>query len=141
MKPTHRPPSAAGFATVEGPFRIYRNLTKNCWSVQHRTPKGWRVQAHQRALIAKDVDFVVYDSGRQRVLSTGHKNVHAYLVTSTLLTPDEAAAHQPVLDPWVPFTYDPRVHTTFVIKDTNKPIQKATAVMLTPDGRAFAHFA
>jgi hypothetical protein len=139
MKPTNRPPSASGFAVTEGPFRIYRNLTRKCWSVQSRTDKGWRVTYHMEALIAKPVTFLVYPSGQKRVRETRHKNVHAYIWTPSILTPDQVEAHQPPLDPWEEITYDPYVHDTFVTLQGEHPISSGAAVLLTTQGRAFGH--
>lgn len=128
----HRPEYASGFAVDPGPFRIYRNLNKHCWSVQGRQSGGWRVIDHRKALIVADVTFKVSEAGRQRVLSTGRKNVHAYICTTEIL------ATEVVLETWTPFTYDPRKHSTFVTLD-GRPISKARAVALTFEGRAFAH--
>ena len=127
---------------MTGPFRIYRNLNKHCWSVQNRPGmgiQGWRVCCHMSALIAKDVTFLVSDKGRERVRATGRKNVHAYIWTPTILTPDQVEAHQPPLDPWEEITYDPYEHDSFVTVRGSHPITSGTAVLLTPDGRAFGH--
>lgn len=60
--------------------RVYRNLHKNCMSVQTYTPgKGWRVAAHLVGLNLKDVEFKVSETGRQRVLREKKKNVHAFV--------------------------------------------------------------
>lgn len=131
----YRPDHAGGFACTPGPFRIYRNLNHKCWSVQARQNMGlggWRVIDRRKALIVADATFKVSEAGRQRVLSTGRKNVHAYICTPEIL------ATEVVLESWVPFTYDPRTHSTFVTLD-GQPISKARAVALTFDGRAFAH--
>lgn len=61
--------------------RVYYNLNKSVWSVQHYIPgKGWRVREHLDSLILENVEFKVSESGRQRVLWYGRKNVHAYAV-------------------------------------------------------------
>lgn len=60
--------------------RVYRNLTKNCWSVQHKLPgKGWRLLKHCDLISLKNVTTKVYESGRQRVIKEGKKYVHAYI--------------------------------------------------------------
>lgn len=60
--------------------RIYRNLTKSCWSVlaMEGEHKG-KVIAHCKAVLLKDVKPVVSEAGRQRVLREKRKAVHAYL--------------------------------------------------------------
>ena len=60
--------------------RCYYNLHKKCLSVQHMTPKGWRVGEHRKEIYLKNVEFKVYEKGRQRVLKSGRKNVHAYVI-------------------------------------------------------------
>lgn len=67
-------------------FRIYRNLHKDCWSVQaYVTGKGWRLWAHTHRILCGDVTFKVNESGRQRVLATGKKNVHAFVVADYVM--------------------------------------------------------
>lgn len=61
--------------------RVYYNLNKSCWSVQHYLPgKGWRVRQHLQALELRDVTFKVSEAGRQRVIRQKRKNVHAYVI-------------------------------------------------------------
>lgn len=61
--------------------RVYRNLTRNCWSVQHKVPgKGWRLLKHCDLITLKNAMPIVYESGRQRVINEGKKYVHAYIV-------------------------------------------------------------
>ena len=60
--------------------RCYYNLHKKCLSVQHMTPKGWRVREHVKEIYLKNVEFKVYEKGRQRVLKERRKNVHAYII-------------------------------------------------------------
>lgn len=54
---------------------VYRNLTKQCWSV--RDCKTRRVVAHLRCVTLYDVELKVSEAGRQRVLRERKKNVHA----------------------------------------------------------------
>lgn len=62
-------------------YRIYRNLHRGCWSVQHKVPgKGWRLYCHANILTTDHVDFKVYDTGRERVRKEGRKNVHAFAI-------------------------------------------------------------
>lgn len=61
-------------------YRIYRNLHKGCWSIQHRTPGGWRLYEHLDSLEATGCTTRVYETGRQRVLLTKKKNVHAFIL-------------------------------------------------------------
>lgn len=70
---------------VQREVRVYRNLTKGCWSVQVREPSSWRgamrwrVLYHLDALALRDATFRVSEAGRERVLAQKRKNVHAYV--------------------------------------------------------------
>jgi hypothetical protein len=55
---------------------IYWNFHKKVFSVKF---KG-RVIAHATHILAEDAEFRVSEAGRQRVLTEGCKNVHAYIV-------------------------------------------------------------
>jgi hypothetical protein len=55
---------------------VYYNLRKKCWSVRHKN----KVIAHANSVALDDVEFKVSEKGRQRVLKTKHKNVHAGVV-------------------------------------------------------------
>lgn len=66
-------------------YYIYRNLHKNCFSV---TLDGLVVR-HSRTILAQGVTFKVSEKGRQRVLETKRKNVHAKVgCTRIILFPD-----------------------------------------------------
>jgi hypothetical protein len=60
---------------------VYRNLRKQCFSIKAlEGPNKGRVIAHRSFVDLTDVAFKVSEAGRQRVLRTGQKNVHAGLV-------------------------------------------------------------
>ena len=52
---------------------VYFNLRKKCWSVRY---KG-KVIAHASSVAIDNAEFKVSEKGRQRVLKSGVKNVHA----------------------------------------------------------------
>lgn len=59
--------------------RVYFNLHRKCFSVQHKTIKGWRLLKHVDNIFLKKVTFHVREAGRQRVLKEKKKNVHAWV--------------------------------------------------------------
>lgn len=64
---------------------VYRNLNDKCWSVKAlEGPNKGRVVLHARyvAISGADGEFRVSEAGRQRVLRTQRKNVHAGVVGS-----------------------------------------------------------
>lgn len=64
---------------------IYRNRTRNAWSVR----VSGRVQQHVERAALVDVEFRVQPSGWRRVVDSGQRNVHAYAAGRAYLTPEE----------------------------------------------------
>jgi hypothetical protein len=60
--------------------RVYRNLSKDCWSIQQKTPKGWRVFEHIKTGFAlNNCKFIIHGSGQSRVRRENKKYVHAFI--------------------------------------------------------------
>ena len=78
------------------------------------------VIGHDTKIMLKDAQFRVLESGRQRVINTGRKNVHAGAVG--VLT-DETPIELPIN-----ITYNPYKYNSFVIKNTEEPIHRAKLV-------------
>jgi len=95
---------------------IYRNLHKKCYSV--KSLKTGRVIAHVDSIDLIDVTFKVSQAGRQRVLNERRKNVHAGVVGYV--------ANPIINDRPIDVTYNPYKYNSFVIKDNELPIFKAT---------------
>lgn len=66
-------------AVVDRPVKVYRNLNKARGDVWYSVVQGGRVIAHTQEIALIDCRFRVRESGRQRVLTTGTKNVHAFV--------------------------------------------------------------
>lgn len=59
---------------------IYKNLHKNRFSIRIlEGPAKGKVIAHCSKVLVEDVDFVVSEAGRQKVLREKKKNVHAFV--------------------------------------------------------------
>ena len=95
---------------------IYRNLHKKCYSV--KSLKTGRVIAHVDSIDLIDVTFKVSQAGRQRVLNERRKNVHAGVVGYV--------ANPSIKDQSIDVTYNPYKYNSFVTKDNELPIFKAT---------------
>jgi hypothetical protein len=54
---------------------VYRNLHQDCWSVR----QNGLVKAHTDKITILLPEFVVQPSGRQHVLASGRKGVHAWI--------------------------------------------------------------
>jgi len=60
---------------------VYRNSTADCWSVRAMDgPEKGHVIAHRDDLLLVWCGFKVSEAGRQRVIRTGHKTVHAGVI-------------------------------------------------------------
>lgn len=66
----------------------YYNLHHKVWSVRHQG----KVIAHTKQLHLKDAKFNVSEKGRQKVIASKHKNVHAGVV-GTLTEPSDLPKH------------------------------------------------
>lgn len=106
---------------------VYWNLHRNCWSVKD-TATG-KVTAHADRVVLSDVVFKVSEAGRQRVLRTNQKNVHAGAVG--VLEPVQGATR-----PRRRVRYNPYLHSTFVDM-AGRPISSASLVVMEPDGKVY----
>lgn len=127
------------FPVPEGtPVRVYRNLHARCWSVQTQVREGrrhlWKVAGHADALLLDRATFKVYERGRQRVLLTGVKNVHAYvLATLVCVDPFDPAPENSLL-----LHYNPRRHGHFYDDLDHSPIVSADRLWLSATGHLYA---
>ena len=106
---------------------VYFNLHRKCFSVKalEGEHKG-RVVHHTHSLYLQNATFKVSQKGRERVLRTKRKNVHAGVVgtfVTTFQVADPALCSHPV-------TYNPYKYSQFVDVGTLKPVHTAEAVYL-----------
>ena len=102
---------------------VYFNLHKKTFSV--RSAGSGRVILHTDKVHIANPEFVVRQSGRNRVLSEGRKNVHAFVRGYVTLFTD---TNRPTLDT---LTYNPYKYASFVDKQTEEPVYKASRAWLT----------
>ena len=109
---------------------VYFNLHQKLFSV--RDCKTGKVFAHSTHVTIRDPKFVVRQSGRNRVLQERKKNVHAFvrgeledLFHHGLDDLVEAVVHG------IPVTYNPYKYESFVVKDSEQPIDKAKMAVLS----------
>lgn len=112
--------------TTETRVRVYRNLTKGCYSVQDYVKgRGWRVLFHTPSIQLTDVTFKVYETGRQRVIREQQKNVHAYVMGRIADAPVRPCNER--------VSYNPYKAGHFT-DSASQPILEADAAILTPTG-------
>lgn len=105
--------------------KVYWNLHKKCFSVQHRG----KVIMHVDNIVLHDAEFKVSESGRQRVLREKRKNVHAFVVgiydrdfNGNVETPFRV-------------TYNPYKYDSFVFDNTKEPLYNADVVKCVSHNR------
>lgn len=102
--------------------RVYWNLHKKCYSVQH---KGRVIMHCNSFLFLSDVTLKVSAKGNAKVRAQGKKNVHAF-VCGTLVP-----GGVDVVGTETAITYNPYRFTTFVNKATEAPVYEAKTARLT----------
>jgi hypothetical protein len=98
---------------------VYFNLHKKTLSVRH---KG-RVVHHSNYVKIINPTFVVSEAGRQRVLREKRKNVHAFVrgeLAALENNPKDSA------DKLQHITYNPYKYSSFVTKNSETPVHKAS---------------
>ena len=102
---------------------VYFNLHKKTFSV--RSAKSGKVLLHTDEVHIENPEFVVRQSGRNRVLSEGRKNVHAFVRGDAAFF---RYTNRPMLDT---LTYNPYKYASFVDKKTEEPVYKASRAWLS----------
>lgn len=116
---------------------IYRNLNDACWSVRAVDGRfAGLVVAHADSIALYDAEFRVNLRGRDRVLATRRKNVHAGV--TGILAPDHDWL--PMADEYLDTEtrYDPYKCGVFTAGDTFWPVRWATHVHFGTDGKVRA---
>lgn len=106
--------------------RVYFNLHRKCFSVQH---KG-KVIAHVADIALVDCNFKVGQAGNAKVRREGKKNVHAY-VSGTVQAWDRGHREVILADNEHAVTYQPYKYNQFTLSgQEGVPISKASAALL-----------
>ena len=89
------------------------------------------VKAHSDEVDLWDCAFQVNQKNRQKVLDTGVKNVHAFIIgyASSIWFGDFASMGESTK-----VRYNPREYSTFIVADTGKPCFTANSARLDSKG-------
>jgi hypothetical protein len=121
-------------------LRIYRNLHRGDWTVQHNVPgKGWRKLQSMSALTVPTCEFKVYGTGRDRARCERKKNVHAFALVPWLT---QSLIIDPCADDYI-ISYTPYDDDGFrtILNAGRKrhvDVANATAVIFGADGHIYA---
>lgn len=115
---------------------VYWDLHRKCFSLRSMetgrvlnyepNPEGGRRKVPVNEILLTGCEFRVNPKGRQKVLDTGVKNVHAGVVgtvAATSLSPSDFAGRRQV-------KYNPEWYSTFVDAETEAPVFKADSVVM-----------
>jgi len=116
---------------------VYYNTRRGRLSV--RDAKTKQVFAHASMVALKDVTFTVQPAGRDRVRRTNRQSIHAW-VRGTVI-PSWAGLGYDSWNDWLlsearlyreglRVTYNPYKYDSFVVRDTEKPINKARCAIV-----------
>jgi hypothetical protein len=117
---------ATSIGVVSGNVKVYFNLHKKVFSVQH---KGLVID-HTDHLHMHNVQFRVSEAGRQRVIREKRKNVHAYVV-APVAEVRKAYLDTAQTDGWEAVTYNPYRDSTFVRRVDRSAVCDAYEAYLT----------
>ncbi|MEM7250474.1 MAG: hypothetical protein AAF493_03575 [Pseudomonadota bacterium] len=115
---------------VAKPVRVFRNWKHDCYSLM----QGGLVRASASAVVMSQVQFVVRESGRQRMIARGSKTVHAYAVgyLQDHVHPEEQRALATI--DGRALIYNGWRFEHFVDAESHAPVYEAERVLLGPDG-------
>ena len=109
---------------VEMRVEVYFNLHKNTFSI--RSCKTGKVMCHADRVHIKDPEFVVRQSGHERVLREGKKNVHAFVRGEATYFTD----FDPDYLDYTLVAYNPYKFDTFVDVIDTRPVRTAKRAVL-----------
>lgn len=112
------------------PVRVFRNWKRGCYNLM----QDGRLVASARQVRIADAEFRVRESGRQRMLRTGRRNVHAWAVGRLVdaVHPDEPRTLSRPAGRTV--VYRPLETGAFVDVVTGTPVRRAALVQLDEQG-------
>jgi hypothetical protein len=133
--------------------KVFRNLhftDRVMWSVQYynTASKTWLLMMHTPNVMLRNAEFKVSEAGRQRVVRTKRKVVHAFVVGDLVVDPYWFATWQELETKGVPVTYNPYKYSQFVVAPSYRrgsvgvhaldELESADMVWMTNTGKLYA---
>lgn len=112
---------------------VYRNLHNDMWSV--RSVKTKLVLGHSEAVTLTDCEFKVSEKGRQKVLRTKEKHIHAGIVG--YYGSSNTADVNTLTERLTEITYNPYKYDSFVRVETGESVKESPMVYLDTDRRVY----
>lgn len=96
--------------------KVYRNLHKECYSIQNK--RSGLVVEHADTVTLLGAMFIVQPSGHAKVIETQRKNVHAFAIGDRLYS-NKAGVYD---NTFIRIYYNPYRHDYFFVTDHRKII-------------------
>ena len=106
---------------LDKPVKVYKNLHNGLLSVK----QGNLVICHVFNIVLDNVSFIVYETGRQKVIQTRQKNVHAFIVGYVKhINVDNASINTSIISKNLhnSFSYNPYKHNYFYMKHDHSKV-------------------
>ena len=118
----------------EQPVRVFKNWKLGCYNIM----QSGKLLASARQVRLSGVEFLVRESGRNRMLERGRRNVHAYAVGRLVdfVHPDDTRNLDQIAGRGV--FYDPYRFSSFVDNETRDPINEAEFAQFDESGVIYA---
>lgn len=107
--------------------RVYYNLHKKCYSIISKIEGRWLLVAHAERVTLHNAKTIVSQAGRNRVLESKRKNVHAYIEGDFYTMSDMIPANMQAMGAGSLY-YNPYEVDCFVDKDSRKEVKTAKLV-------------
>ncbi len=116
------------------PVRVFKNWKLGCYNIM----QSGKLLTSASQVRLSGVEFLVRESGRQRMLERGRRNVHAYAVGWLVdyVHPDEARKLDAITGRGV--FYNPYRFSSFVDNETQAPITAADFAQFDESGVIYA---
>ncbi len=113
------------------PVRVFKNLKHGCYSIM----QNGLVNASAKQIRLEDAEFLVRESGRQRMLREGRKTLHAFVVGRLInyVHPEDDASLGDRLEGRCAH-YNPYRYSAFIDRETETPLTTARVVQLDERG-------
>lgn len=111
-------------------YFVYYNLHKHLFSCKNRKTGLVNKDLYSTSLKLSNCEFKVSEAGRQRVIEEQRKNVHAGVVGNILAIDLCIEDLDNPLNELTQLTYNPYKYNSFVVKETEQPVESAETVYL-----------
>lgn len=117
------------------PVRVFKNWKHNCYGIM----QNGLLKASAKQVRLTDVEFRVRESGRERMLRNGRRNIHAFAIgrLTDFVHPNEARNLEGM--PGRSVYYNPYQFAAFVDQETQQPVISAEVAQFDEHGVIYSN--